>query len=642
MSVKLYNIFCLVFFYQFTNTICLVGQVSSLDSLDKLILHEEDPLVQEQLLWKAAKIAYDTESKLVANYTQPLLDLDRIQSDSNELIRVLNQEGLADRRSGNFPKGIRLFTIVYNYCKSHGDDETMAMAADQIGTMHTFLGNMQKAQPFVLETYSLYKALGDKKNIANATNGLAIFYGDIGNTEKAIEKYKEALVQYQAIGDTMGQANIHANLGMTYIEENQLTKAEYHLSMQGKLDTLLGTQWGLGFHFDFMGYLRRKQGRYDEALASYKKSLIIRQGLDSHYNVAESRGSLAQIYYDLKNYKQSIIEAKLILKDKDLHHSLTQEESAYYHLSNAYAAMENYKTSLHFHKKYKLYADSIYDKKLLEEITEKDAIHEKVIHENKISFLDGQNESKSEVLRYKNKILNVGGGFIVLILGLLFFLYRLYKSLGISKKMLETALVDKDILLREIHHRVKNNLQTISSLLTLQGRSISNEVAIQAINDGRNRVRSMAIIHQDLYNRENLTDIAVKDYFEKLCRELFDTYKVNNDQIQLIMDVEDMDIDIDTLIPLGLIINELITNTLKYAFPDGQAGALKIDFSRDSQTEDIYKLSIEDDGVGYDQNVVRPDSFGTTLIAALVSQLDGVIKTTTLNGTKSHLSFSTH
>jgi len=229
--------------------------------------------------------------------------------------------------------------------------------------------------------------------------------------------------------------------------------------------------------------------------------------------------------------------------------------------------------------------------------------------------------SDEKIRRYK-----ISGLLASLLLALgLFTVFQLKKrntQIQSQNKVISKALSDKDVLLREIHHRVKNNLQLVSSLLTLQGRSVDSDSAIQAIKEGQTRVRSMALIHQDLYHKESLTEIGVKGYVEKLTSELFATYRIDTNLISRSMDVDDMELDVDTLIPLGLIINELLTNSLKYAFPAEREGSLLVSLSKsDNQIE----LVVKDDGVGYDPTEVRDDSFGSTLIAALTEQLEGVI-----------------
>ena len=211
--------------------------------------------------------------------------------------------------------------------------------------------------------------------------------------------------------------------------------------------------------------------------------------------------------------------------------------------------------------------------------------------------------------------------------------YKLRKRNQVIKsqnEVISKALSEKDLLLREIHHRVKNNLQLVSGLLTLQGRSISDEMAQQAIQEGKNRVRSMALIHQDLYNKENLTGIGVNEYISKLTRELFATYNENVGRIKLHINVDDLELDVDTLVPLGLIINELITNSLKYAFKERTTGNLWIDLIRKDQH---LQLTVKDDGIGFNQDKIRPNSFGTSLISSLTDQLEGTLSVLSVEGT---------
>gem|GEM_PF-1310452 len=211
------------------------------------------------------------------------------------------------------------------------------------------------------------------------------------------------------------------------------------------------------------------------------------------------------------------------------------------------------------------------------------------------------------------------------------------KNKELLNKVINKALTEKDILLREIHHRVKNNLQLVSSMLTLQGRSIDDEVAQQAIIEGQSRVRSMALIHQDLYHKENLVGISVRDYITRLTQELYATYKIQDRNISLVMDIDLIELDIDIMIPLGLIINELLTNSLKYAFPNGRSGSLSVQLK---EIDQLIHLTVEDDGIGYDISEVRGNSFGTTLIHSLTAQLEGELISSSSDGTRTEIVFS--
>lgn len=268
-------------------------------------------------------------------------------------------------------------------------------------------------------------------------------------------------------------------------------------------------------------------------------------------------------------------------------------------------------------------------------IQDLEAKHRKKEQELTIEYLNKQNKSKDiKVKEQKSKII-IGSIALGLITLLSFFLFQLYQKIRSQKEIIAKSLKEKDLLLREIHHRVKNNLQLVSSLLTMQGRSIDDENTIQAINEGKSRVRSMALIHQDLYNKENIRAISVKEYIEKLTKELFHTYKISDDRIQLEMDIDDIELDVDTVVPLGLIINELVTNSLKYAWPNKNHGLLSIKLKKHHEA---ITLSIKDDGIGYTPQEVREESFGATLVSALTLQLNGECEVVTENGTKTTIS----
>ena len=587
------------------------------------------------LRWDSITVAYEDSTELVIPMTNRLLEIVDLENDSIQIIQAIKYQGLAHRTMGNYVQSIDKFKTVYGYAKKYKDSLLQASAADQIGIMNTFMGNMSEAQPYILEVAEIYNAVGSKEDIANANNGLAIFYNDTGQKDKAIEIYNLALKQYEELDDTMGRANIHANLGLLYIYDKQYDLAEKNILMQGHLDTLMNTQWGLGFYHDFMGTLRRKQGRFQDALRWKKSSLKIREQLESHYNIAETRSGLASVYLALGRYDDAIKNANIVLEHKEDHQSLSQQMGAYSLLSSVYEKMSNHELSLDYHKKYKSMSDSIYNRDVLSEMATKDALYEKANQDREIAELNATKIISDNKIMNKNRTITMGGVAIGIISLLLLFLCRLLQKYKAQKIKLSKTLGEKDILLREIHHRVKNNLQLISSLLTLQGRSIDDEVAIKAINEGKNRVRSMALIHQDLYNKDSITEISVKSYMEKLIQELFDTYRVDKNRISLTMKIDDIDLDVDTVIPLGLIINELITNCLKYAFPKERHGNLEVRLEEKNQR---LILHIIDDGVGYNPENIRENSFGSTLVNALTEQLDGEMEINNTKGTKIRIS----
>jgi PAS domain S-box-containing protein len=203
---------------------------------------------------------------------------------------------------------------------------------------------------------------------------------------------------------------------------------------------------------------------------------------------------------------------------------------------------------------------------------------------------------------------------------------------------LQASLKEKEVLLKEIHHRVKNNLQVISSLLSLQSNSIDNLETRELVRESQNRVRTMALIHEKLYQSETLARIDFGDYLRNLTRDIFRSYSAGG--ISLKLDVEDVHLDVDTAIPCGLIVNELVSNALKYAFPQSRRGEICVSFHTVARNK--YALSITDNGIGLPKgfDIQKIKSLGLQLLTMLVHQLHGTLDIVTDEGTTVMITFS--
>jgi len=195
-----------------------------------------------------------------------------------------------------------------------------------------------------------------------------------------------------------------------------------------------------------------------------------------------------------------------------------------------------------------------------------------------------------------------------------------------NKQRIERSLKEKEVLLREIHHRVKNNMQVISSLLTLQSKDIDDEKVLDIFQESRRRIKTMAMVHEKLYRSEDLSKVDFSKYISSLTQYLFRSFGIDPEKILLKKEVEEIFLDINTAIPLGLLVNELISNSLKHGFPDNKGGEVKISMSREDK--DKIKLVVSDNGVGVKNKLVfnKPSSFGLQLVKMLTEQLHGNMK----------------
>ncbi len=212
----------------------------------------------------------------------------------------------------------------------------------------------------------------------------------------------------------------------------------------------------------------------------------------------------------------------------------------------------------------------------------------------------------------------------------------------LAEAQIRESLQEKEVLLKEIHHRVKNNLQIILSLLRMQARQANNPQITTLFQEAQNRVQSMALIHEQLYRSLDFSHINLRDYLETLTYNLFRSYGVDRQQIALTIETDDLQLTLNTAIPCGLIINELISNSLKYAFPEGQPGEIIIRLkSIASAPIAQIMLTVEDTGVGIPERVdwETTKSLGLRIVRNLVTQLHGTLTVDCRQGTQFQICF---
>jgi len=209
-----------------------------------------------------------------------------------------------------------------------------------------------------------------------------------------------------------------------------------------------------------------------------------------------------------------------------------------------------------------------------------------------------------------------------------------------AEEKIKASLREKEALLKEIHHRVKNNLQVVTSLLGLQSRAAADEQTRKMFQESQNRIHSMALLHESLYQSNNLSMIDFPDYIRQLASHLFHSYGVRADRIHLQTNLDELYLNLDSAVPCGLIINELVSNSLKYAFPDGRQGEVRIELREHS--DGFARLMVADNGVGLrsdiDWNTAR--SLGLRLVRSLAEQLGAKIEVRSNIGTEVQLIFA--
>lgn len=253
-----------------------------------------------------------------------------------------------------------------------------------------------------------------------------------------------------------------------------------------------------------------------------------------------------------------------------------------------------------------------------------------------MNFIHYTSGNVIEIPEMQFEVIGLVGSSLMLI-GVMF-IGPIFQALKNVEKIQSEALRDKDILMKEIYHRVKNNLAVIQSLLSLQMREIKDEQHKAYFVDIQNRVKSMTMIHERLHRSEDLKNIGAGEYIRSLSDTLFHNYRTKSN-VRLSYNLQDVRVDVDTMIPLGLILNELVSNSLKYAFPDGRSGELHISFIKPDEGE--YELVVRDNGIGLpkDFDIRQSKSLGLTIVTSLASQLGGELSVSVENGAEFRIRF---
>ncbi|MEO7043721.1 MAG: sensor histidine kinase, partial [Ferruginibacter sp.] len=316
--------------------------------------------------------------------------------------------------------------------------------------------------------------------------------------------------------------------------------------------------------------------------------------------VSASIANQGEVNLLMGNYKEALPFQLETVRLQEADSDMTNLVENYDHVSKIYEKLGDYKNALLYKQKSYTLHDSISS-------IASDAAMSKMLTQYETKKKEATIVSQQSEISQQQKIQWLTAGAAILFAGLLIFSFISYRNRSKSNRLLAAKNKENELLLKEIHHRVKNNLEVVSSLLALQSAQIDDPNTKEAMLEGQNRVHSIGIVHQKLYQGTNLGAIEMKDYFLNLSESILDSFGAEK-RIKIELAMEKLDIDIDTAVPLGLIVNELLTNTLKYAFPNGEKG--KISIQLEKRNDNILHLAVSDNGIGK-TDVIQGSGFGS-------------------------------
>ena len=506
-------------------------------------------------------------------------------------------------------------------------------ALNLIGVLYKNKGLYPTSLEYFLKALNIFEEIGYKKGMGNCYANIGDIYYNQTEYPKALLFYKKSLKARQDAGDKKPIASSYGNLGNVYADQSDFESAlKYHF-IALKIREEIGDKQGIAYCYNNIGVVYKYQSNHTKSLEYYFKSLDVIKNIDDKKGLTSCYNNIGNIYIDLLNYKSALLYCDSSLQVAKEMGNINAERVAYQNMAKVYAKTGKYKEAYEYEVKFKTLTDSIFnadnskelgDMKTGFEVERKEAeLNAKAERQQAIAF----EEEKRERI-----IICFVTGILLVVIVFSFFLYKRVKYANKQKQTIEH-------LFKEVHHRVKNNLQVITSLLNLQKGYIDDKKILNVFQDCQNRIYAMAAIHERLYEHNALSNINLNDYIKNLITQLIDTYQLSfNVKYNLEVNIDKL--DLDTLIPIGLLTNEIISNSLKYAFTDDEKNHV-ITFKLKKGADNSFTMLIGDNGKGSKVTLDEEHTtFGIDLIKILVSQLRGTIKQLPDAGTMYEIMFS--
>jgi len=551
-------------------------------------------------------------------------DLEGMSTCYNNIGSIYRKKGMSDSTLYYFNKGLALR-------KKTGNLELIANSLNNIGSIYHDQNEIPIALKYYLASLRLKEKIGDKEALGTSRYNIGFVYNQQGDTAKALNYFLGALDIYREINNQSAIAFTLINIGNIYNKYSNYEKAIRYSKRSLEISKKIGSPYVEANALYNLGFNYRDNGNPEKAFKCINQALgILEQFGIKDESVSSSLTALGQISYDKGDYSSARDYSKRGL-------ALAQEINAKEDIRDAsellfkiYEADDKNTDALAMYKLYIATRDSLADvktqKKIMSQLIQydfdKEVALKKIKHEKELALVEAE-KNKQSLIKWVSII---GLGLVVIFALVLVSKLRITRK---QKKIIEEKNDENKLLLGEIHHRVKNNLQVISSLLSLQEKSMTDESAKKAIIEGKERVKSMGIIHKMLYQNDNFSGIEMKDYILKLLEGLMDSFGMNLSNIKINTDFKTVRLDVDSAVPIGLIINELVINAFKYAYAniDDPEITVRLDNQKDG-----LLLTIKDNGNGTIEAINNSNSFGTKLVKSLVRQINGQLTLDEQNG----------
>ena len=550
----------------------------------------------------------------------------KIQTDSvrfDSLMSLGNRLEFDDKNIS-----LRSYQELLKIAQKLNDKTRTARALYLLGCEEQVFERYGLAINYLQQSYQLYDELKLYKKLIKCSNKIAQVLDSQQDYKSAFEYFKKTLTlslkhdfpEYAAYS-YISMANYQNGRLGDYKNALENYKKGIALCKKLKLDDA---------YYDGLlnlSGLYKNSGNYDKSLENLQEPINYYHKNNTYGGYAEAMAleKKGEILYEKKDYAQAqqITLKSLQLVDNQPQ-SLELRVEVTDLLRKIYDAQNNIPAAYQTQKQWRVLYDTLTNQNARKTVATLQTQFETVQKETQIKELDEQNHAQ------QTQLIWAISGLTVLLISLIGGFY-LYRKLNQNKLKVEEQSQQLTTLMKELHHRVKNNLAIVSSLLSMQSNRLEDKNAAKAVREGQMRVQAMSLIHQRLYKTDDVSTVNIKDYFTELAESLMQAYGYSSDDFELNIEVENPALDVDLAIPLGLIVNELITNSFKYAYEGIERPSLHIFLKNDKN----ITLKIQDNGIGIDEKLVsqKSNSFGQKLIKGLSKQLKGTYKFENNRGT---------
>jgi two-component sensor histidine kinase len=593
--------------------------------------------------------------------------------------------------ASTLPRQLAYFQRARALFRQVGDQINDTFLLKSVADIHHLQGHLEQAIQELLEVEKRYKAAGQRR-LHNTYDLLSAVHYAAGNAEEALRYGLAAIESAQATRDTTSIGLFYDNaatlcneLGQTaravafhrkaLLHAQQTNNAYLGLISSGRLALLLITQhqpeqalaqFRAGIRsihlteadsFRYSQYLAEcymALGRYsfaEQQLLRFVRHPALVRGKIDEIALCQSLGKL---YLATKQYKKArkYLQQSVELRRQLNYVSILSAARLHLLLFKVDSAQGQFPGAIAHYQQYKLLNDSLFNEKKNKQLASLQIQYDTRKKEQNIALLTKQAQAQQARIRqreWQRNAMVIGALLLTTLLGLSYNRYRLKQrsnrlleaqqaEINRQNASLQHLLTEKDWMLKEIHHRVKNNLEVISSLLETQLDYLRDPSALIALREGQNRVHAMALIHQKLYQSHSLSVVDMAAYIREIAEHLVESFDCQ-DTVHLHLNVAPIELDITLATPLGLIINEALTNALKYAWPRPQPGNIRIGLTEVDARH--LQLVIEDDGAGFPAGFDMEDgrTMGLTIMRGLSGQLDGRLRITQTPGVRVSLEF---